>query len=141
MSDFGKKNKVQQSGEKRIAPRFKANAPALIQTTASQLPVTISDISATGARVVSSGPPPSRQDVRLYVNGIWLFGRIAWRREKAFGVKFDDGINDYCPDELHKAVAEASMHGNEFDREAILSDLANKEPSRLEEIEEDVHYS
>lgn len=129
---------AQSSGEKRIAPRFKANAPALIQTTASQLPVTISDISATGARVVSSGPPPSRQDVRLYVNGIWLFGRIAWRRERAFGVKFDDGFNNYCPDELQKAVAEASVHGNEFDREAILSNLVNKEPSSNNKSDEEI---
>lgn len=132
MSGFRKRNNGQPSDEKRKAPRFKANAPALIQTTASQLPVTISDISVTGARVVSSAPPPSRQDVRLYVNGIWLFGRIAWRREKVFGVKFDDSLNDYCPDELKKAVVEASMHRDEFDREATLSGLYNKPRCDLE---------
>lgn len=129
MSAFGKRKQQQVSGEKRRAPRSKTNAPAIVQTTASRLPVTISNLSATGARVVSSGFPPTRQDVRLYVNGLWLFGRIAWRREKAFGVKFEKGLHDYSPAEIHKAVEEASAQNDEFDREAVLSELMNKEPS------------
>lgn len=127
MSAFGNKKPEHVGGEKRRASRSKANAPAIVQTTASRLPVTISDISATGARVVSSGSPPSRQDVRLYVNGLWLFGRIAWRREKAFGVEFEEGLNEYSPTELHKAVEEASARNDDFDREAVLSELINKE--------------
>lgn len=132
MSAFGKRKIEQAEREKRRAPRSKANAPAIIQTTASRLTCVISDISATGARVVSSDSPPSRQDVRLYVNGLWLFGRIAWRREKAFGVKFEESLNDFSPADLHKAVQEASAHNDDFYRESVLSELMNKQPSRDE---------
>jgi PilZ domain len=126
---FGKRKPAGVGGEKRRASRSIANAPAIIETTATRLPVTISDISATGARLVSFGSPPHRQDVRLYVNGLWLFGRIAWRRERAFGVKFEQGIDVYSPAEIHKAVEEASANNGGFDREAILSELMNKESS------------
>ncbi len=129
MSSFGKLMPERSCREKRRSLRHKANAPAIVQTTASQLSVIISDISETGARVVSFGPPPARQYVRLYVNGIWLFGRIAWRREKAFGIQFEEGLCDYSPAELQKAVAEASANSSRFDREAILSELMNKAPS------------
>jgi hypothetical protein len=67
--------------------------------------------------------------VRLYVNGFWLFGRIAWRRERAFGVKFEQGLDVYSPAEILKAVEEASAQKGGFDREAILSELMNKESS------------
>lgn len=125
-------------GEKRQAPRYKANAPAIVQTTASQLHVTISDISANGARVVSSGSPPTRQDVRLYVNGIWLFGRIAWRRERAFGVKFESDLSDHSPAELHKAVVEASVHNDTFDREAVVLELLNKEDCERADVKAEI---
>lgn len=135
MPAFGSRKHARFGAEKRQAFRSKANAPAIIQTTATRMPVTISDISATGARVVSSHKPPSRQDVQLYVNGLWFFGRIAWRREWAFGVKFEEGIHDYSPAEIHEAVEEATAQNNKFDREAVLSELMNKEPSRDESAE------
>lgn len=126
MSSFGKLMPERPCHEKRSSLRRKANAPAIVQTTASQLSVLITDISATGARVVSYGQPPSRQYVRLYVNEIWLFGRIAWRRGKAFGIQFDEGLCDYSPAELEKAVADATANSARFDREATLSELMNK---------------
>lgn len=129
MTAFGKKKHEQVAREKRRALRSKTNAPAIIQTTASQIPVMISDISATGARLVAFGAPPSRQDVQLFVNGLRLFGRIAWRREKAFGVHFDEELHDYSPAEIHQAVEEACAQNYDFDREATLSALLNKEPS------------
>lgn len=141
MSNFGKMQRRQIVSEKRRAPRHKANAPAIIQTTVSQFDVTISDVSASGARVVSRCAPPSRQDVRLYVNGLWLFGRIAWRREKAFGIKFDEGLNDHSPTELQNAVAQASASNYQFDREAVLSELTNKELNDSCVAEEEEHVA
>lgn len=132
MTAFGKKKLEQVVCEKRRALRLKTNAPAIVQTTASQLPVTISDISATGARLVAFGSPPSRQDVQLYVNGLWLFGRIAWRREKAFGVHFDEELHDYSSTEIHEAVENACAQNHVFDREATLLALLNKELSSEE---------
>ena len=136
MAGFGNRKPLRSGTEKRRAFRSKANAPAIVQTTATRMPVTISDISATGARVVSSRMPPTRQDVQLYVNGLWLFGTIAWRREKAFGVKFEDGLHDYSPGEIHEAVEQATEQNTEFDREAVLSELMNQEPSDNHNAEE-----
>ena len=129
MAGFGNKMKVIARRENRRANRMNANAPAIIQTTASRLAVTIVNISASGARLIASDHPPSRQDVQLKVNGLSLFGRIAWRREKAFGVRFDETLHDYSPAEIHEAVEEASAHNSEFDREAVLRDLMNKPPA------------
>lgn len=126
MSGFGRLKPVRATAEKRRAPRRQTNVPGIIQTTAWQFEVTISDVSATGVRVVSRYTPPSRQDVRLYVNGLWLFGRIAWRRGAAFGIKFDEALNSHSPAELENAVNEASAYPPQFDREAALSDLANR---------------
>ena len=129
MKGFGNKTQVIARRENRRATRMNANAPAIIQTTASCLAVTIVNISASGARLIASHHPPSRQDVQLKVNGLSLFGRIAWRREKAFGVRFDEALHNYSPAEIHEAVEEASAHNNEFDREAVLRELMNKAPS------------
>ncbi len=65
----------------------------------------------------------------MYVNGIWLFGRIVWRKEKAFGIKFEEEMSDYTPAELREVVEQASTHSGEFDREAVLSELVNKQSS------------
>lgn len=128
MDVFGRKKPEQVVREKRRAIRSKTNAPAIIQTTASQYPVMISDISATGARLVAFDAPPFRQDVQLFVNGLRLFGRIAWRREKAFGVHFDERLHGYTSAEILEAVEEACAQNYEFDREATLSALLNKGP-------------
>lgn len=126
MSCFGKRNSLRVVGEKRRAARSKANAPAIVQTTASQLKATIVDISATGARLIATDHPPSRQDVQLYVNGLWIFGRIVWRRGKAFGLKFDEDLHDYSSSEIHEAVEEATALNHDFDREAVLAPLLNE---------------
>lgn len=136
MSGFGRYKPVQATRDKRRAPRRQTNVPGIIQTTASQFEVTISDVSATGVRVVSRYTPPSRQDVRLYVNGLWLFGRIAWRRGSAFGIKFDEALNSHSPAELEKAVNEASPHTPQFDREAALADLANRNRTKDKIVDE-----
>jgi hypothetical protein len=129
MTGFGNKIQVIARRENRRAHRVNANAPAVVQTTACQFAVTIVNISASGARLIASDHPPSRQDVQLKVNGLSLFGRIAWRRQKAFGVRFDDALHDYSPAEIHEAVEEASAHNYDFDREAVLSELMNKVPN------------
>ena len=114
------------TGEKRRAVRVKTNAPAIVQTTSSQGTVMIVDISATGARLIALGAPPCRQDVKIYVNGLWLFGRIAWRRGKAFGVTFEHGLHEHSAAEILAAVEESSEQNVEFDRESVLVSLMNK---------------
>lgn len=126
---FGNRQTAGAMREKRRARRANVNAPAVVQTTAARLHATIVNISASGARLVASDCPPSRQDVQIVVNGVRLFGRIAWRRDKAFGVKFDDGIQDYTAAQILRAVEEASVPVYEFDRDAILAGLANQQPT------------
>lgn len=138
MTGFGNKMQVVARREKRRATRMNANAPAIIQTTASRLAVTIVNISASGARLITSDYPPSRQDVQLKVNGLSLFGRIAWRRDKTIGMRFDEALHNYSPAEIHEAVEEASALNNEFDREAVLKELMNKVPRTENEEMEDL---
>lgn len=128
MAGFGNKRQEILRREKRRAARMNANAPAIIQTTASRLHVTIINISASGARLIASEYPPSRQDVQLKVNGLSLFGRIAWRRDKTFAVRFDEALHEYSTAEIHSAVEEASAQNSQFDREAVLRALMNKLP-------------
>jgi len=101
----------------------------MIQTTASRIPVTIVNISASGARFVASNPLPSRQDLMLYVNGISLFGRIIWRRDSTFAMKFEEGLHEHSPAEIFKAVDEQSARSSAFDREATLAALMNPQSS------------
>ena len=126
---FGKRQPALANHEKRRAARSSVNAPAVVQTTAFHLQTTIVNISATGARLIAEDRPPPRQDVLLVVNGIDLFGKIVWRRNNAFGIKFEDDLHDYSPDEILQAVKEASIPIYEFDRDVILANLVNQEPS------------
>ena len=125
---FGKRGSEAGVREKRRATRLNANAPAVVQTTAYQLSATIVNISSSGARLIAQDRPPPRQDVQVIVNGLYLFGRIAWRRDKAFGVRFDEGSHGYTPDQIYQAVEEANVPNYEFDRDVILSSLINRDP-------------
>jgi len=128
---FGrKKSAMTQQREKRKSERVPIKSPAFVETPASRQSVTVVDYSATGVRLTSSSPPPSRRDVCLNINGLAIFGTIAWRRDNCFGIKFEESLNDFEPAELEAALEEAQVYGREFDREAVLKELANKEPDK-----------
>lgn len=137
MTGFGRKKYTLTPHEKRRSPRSKACAPAVVETPASRDTVTIVDFSATGARLVGSSPPPSRRDVWLSVNGLALFGTIAWRKDNYFGFKFDDSVNELDPAKIQQAFREAEIHGGQFDRDAVLRQLANK-PSSSSDAKDDL---
>ncbi len=130
---FGKKPPPAAAAtrEKRRAKRLPANAPAIVQTTASRLQVTIVNISVSGARLVTEEEPPDRQDVQVIINGVCLFGRITWRRDKTFAVKFEEGLQGHPPAEILRAVEEANVPRYEFDREEVLAALANRPPNDI----------
>jgi hypothetical protein len=90
--------------------------------------VTIIDISASGAQISGSKPAPTRPDVQIKVNGLALFGTIAWRKNNSFGIKFDQLLNELEPSEIHCAIQEAKFELSAFDREAALQELVNKPP-------------
>ncbi|MDC8755961.1 PilZ domain-containing protein [Erythrobacter sp. sf7] len=138
MTRFGRRKSAISPREKRRSERLKANSPAFVETPASRQTVTVIDYSATGVRLISSSPPPSRRDVCLNVNGLAIFGTIAWRWDKSFGIKFEETLNDFDPAELQKALEEAQIFGREFDREAVLSELANMDADEGD-VEEDLN--
>lgn len=128
---FGKKPPAAATREKRGAKRSPANAPAIVQTTASRLKVTIVNISISGARLITEEGVPDRQDVQVIVNGVCIFGRITWRRDKTFAVKFEEGLQGHSRAEILRAVEEANVPRYEFDREEVLSALANRPPNDI----------
>jgi hypothetical protein len=126
MTRFGRKKTKPVIREKRRTERSSADVIADVETPASREPVTILDISAGGARLLSSSTPTSRRDVQLSVNGLSVFGAIVWRKENCFGLRFDDALNEYGPDEIQQAVKDAEVKTSAFDREAVLQKLANQ---------------
>jgi hypothetical protein len=128
VTGFGRRQAAITTREKRRSERQKANSPAFVETPASRQTVTVVDFSATGARLISSSTPPSRRDVCLNVNGLTIFGTIAWRRGNSFGLKFEESLNEIDPSEFQRALDEAQFFDRNFDRESVLKDLANKEP-------------
>lgn len=126
MSGFGQKKMVREMQEKRRSKRSKARALATVHTPASTEPVTVVDVSESGARLIGSPPRPSRRDVQLRVNGLTMFGTVAWRKEDSFGLEFDQSLNEYGSNEIHRAVREAGAASPEFDREAVLQELQNQ---------------
>lgn len=125
---FGRRQKTFITGEKRRSERRKANVQAFVDTPASRQVVIVEDYSATGARLTGTSSPPSRRDVCLNINGLVIFGTIAWRRGNSFGLKFDQSLNYFDSTDLQNALEEARIFGREFDRESILKEMANKQP-------------
>lgn len=136
MTGFGRRRSALAPREKRRAKRAKANAPAFVETPASRDTVTLVDFSATGARVIGSSPPPSRQDVWLNVNGLALFGTIIWRKDYSFGVRFEHTMNDCRLSEINKAIQQAETYAGNFDREAVLQEILINIISRSDAEEE-----
>jgi len=126
MTRFGRKKANPALREKRRAERSSAGVIADVETPASREPVTIVDISAGGARLLSSNTPPARQDVQLNVNGLSVFGAIVWRKDNSFGLRFEDSLNDHGSDEIQQAVKDAEAERSAFDRESVLEKLANQ---------------
>jgi hypothetical protein len=126
VTHFGRRRFAITPNEKRRFERLKVNAPALVETPGSRLAVTIVDYSATGARAITTSPPPWRRDVCLHVNGLALFSTIVWRKDYSLGLKFDSNLSAFELAELQAALIEAESIGRHFDRESVLRELANK---------------
>lgn len=126
MTHFGRRQTAITANQKRKYERLEANSSAFVDTPASRQPVTVVNYSPTGVGLTGSSPPPLRRDVCLNINGLAIFGAIAWRRGNSFGLKFEEGLNEFDPADLQKALEEARLFDREFDREAVLKELANK---------------
>lgn len=122
---FGRKMRVSPFGEKRKAHRSPAWATALVETPASRHRLAITDISSSGARVSGIVPVTSRRDLRIRVNGIDVFGIVAWRKDNSFGFKFEEILSGHDPSEISRVVIAAEYEDKIFDRDVALRSLLN----------------
>lgn len=57
------------------------------------LPVVVSDVSHWGARLSSERLPPQETEILLRVEGIEVFGRVAWSTGTQCGVEFSQPLS------------------------------------------------
>jgi hypothetical protein len=93
---------IGEGGEpRRTARRKRVMLVARLSTSTAEFPVTIRDISSTGARV-EARDLPSRDSVVMLKRGTFtVYGRLTWTGEGAGGVAFDEPFDD---DELMEAL-------------------------------------
>ena len=80
--------------ETRIAPRFRADKPAIAEYGGDKYPCTVRDISVSGAAIefsddVSLLPIAKAFTLIMPDDGLKLACRIVWRRNYRMGVAFD----------------------------------------------------
>ena len=80
-------------GQKRRAPRAKLLMAACIQQGGRRLPVTLRDLSATGALVESDHCPETGSRVVFHKNELAVPGRIAWSKDRRAGIAFDASLD------------------------------------------------
>ena len=82
-----------QSDLRRFS-RFRVMLSAKLVTTTDEHPVTLRDLSATGALAEGRKLPPSGKDVVLRRGSLEAFARIVWSDGTRCGLEFDDEIPD-----------------------------------------------
>jgi PilZ domain len=65
------------------------------------------DVSATGARLQGANLPKSTEELFLTVDGVVVFGTVAWERDDERGVAFNAPLKDIDESRLRKKVAQA----------------------------------
>lgn len=103
MSKFGKSN----GGGRRSAARMAVPLTAVITTLHESRSAILVDVSATGARL--RGPNILRSDEELFltVDGIVIFGTVAWAKNDECGVAFDSQLEASTEKRLRHKVVQA----------------------------------
>lgn len=125
MARFGRKIVKQSVREKRRSERKETSVSAIVETPASRQPATVTDISQEGARFEGSIPPLARRDVRVRLAGRTVFGSVAWRSEKAFGVRFEDPLTQDDKTAIDLAAQNEQAERCGLERDTSLQELAN----------------
>lgn len=92
MTDFGKR--LDGPGGRRAAPREPVLLNAALLTLRTSRPVTLVDVSKTGARLRVREPLTRGQQIWLKVNRSDLFGTVVWVDGEECGVLFDASLAD-----------------------------------------------
>lgn len=85
MSTFGKC----QGGGRRTAKRSKVPLIAVVMTLTESRSAVVVDISATGARLRAKDLPQEGCELFLTLEGVVVFGTVAWSRRSECGIAFD----------------------------------------------------
>ena len=92
MGDFGKR--LDGPGGRRVATREPVLLNAALLTLQTSRPVTLLDVSKTGARLRVREPLSRGQQIWLKINPSDLFGTVVWVEEEECGILFDEPLGD-----------------------------------------------
>ena len=92
MGNFGKR--LDGPGGRRAAAREPVLLNAALLTVRTSRPVTVVDVSKTGARLRVREPLFRGQQIWLKINPSDLFGTVVWVDGEECGILFDDPLAD-----------------------------------------------
>ncbi|WAT17872.1 PilZ domain-containing protein [Aurantiacibacter sp. MUD11] len=110
MSGFGRK-RIGRSGNQRACERADVALPANLHTSVHRHPVDLTDVSATGAQVISERVPALGSFVQLQVRGSTVFGTVAWARQGSCGIEFDKALDPATVEMFRTADRKAARLG------------------------------
>ena len=90
--NFGKRMDV--PGGRREAPRSDIRLAVSLHAVNCSHPVTLLDVSRTGARMSMPEPMYRGQQVWLKTPAVQLFGFVCWVRGRNCGIRFDEPLTD-----------------------------------------------
>lgn len=114
MTGFGRKGLKRvslQPSEQRASGRSAARLPAILETPAARLSVTLVNVSRGGACVKGTNLPKAGRFAKLRVGGVSAFGEIVWREGGACGLRFDKKLKAEDAEDLHQAAQESAAEG------------------------------
>ena len=85
MGEFGKR----KGGGRRSAARTSFPLIAVITTLRDSRSAVLADVSSTGARLRGRNLPTEHEDLFIAVDGLSVFGTVAWADGDERGVSFD----------------------------------------------------
>jgi hypothetical protein len=80
---------------------------AVVTTLRESRSAILVDVSATGARLLGPDLPQPAEELFLTVEGVVVFGTVAWERDDERGVAFDEPLKAIDEARLRQRVAQA----------------------------------
>ena len=90
---FGKR--VDVPGGRREKPRANIRLSVSLHAIDCSHPVTLLDLSRTGAKMSMPEPMHRGQQVWLKTDTVQLFGFVCWVRGQTCGIRFDEPLRDW----------------------------------------------
>jgi hypothetical protein len=110
MGEFGKR----KGGGRRSAARTPVPLIAVVTTLQESRSAVLADVSSTGARLRGRNLPMEQEDLFIAVDGLSVFGTVAWADGDERGVSFDAPLNPDDEAVLRQQIAETQGLPLEF---------------------------